>query len=421
MSNEYLKQHDISFAGLSDEKIMSATGMKLITESGKEKLDFNNITTILGYNNKEFINRVKSVLEIGILTPVKGYCDNQTELYKKLNKLTNDDFEKIFLSSSGSEAIEWAVRIARNYTKKDEIIAFSDSLHGRTYLAASLSGIGKRKKDLGIKAPAIMHANYPNCSRCHLNLKKDSCNFACIDEIDTMIENESNGNVAAIIIEPFTGSTGMVFPPDGYLKKLFKWAKSRGIVFILDEIQTAFGKTGNMFMYQKEAINPDMIVIGKGFGNGMHIAGILAKSEVLKNLDGSVLFGGTGSSPLNVEGANAIIDIIESEKLLDHVKNLEMHIKVEFERLLNTYDVIDNYRGSGVAYGIEFVDNKIDRKKNNSLVSSIVNKAKAYGLIIGRSKNVLFFRPPLCVTKNETDIFISTLEKILNSSDVQLI
>ncbi|MBS7527636.1 aminotransferase class III-fold pyridoxal phosphate-dependent enzyme [Fusibacter paucivorans] len=415
MGTDFLREHDIAFTGSFEEEVVSAEGIRLMTCDKRIYANYNEITSMLGQNHKVFVERMVEAMQCGIYTPVKGYESDKVALFQKLLRLTNNDFPKIFLSTSGSEAIEWAVRIARHYTGRNEVIAYSGSLHGRTYMAACLSGIDRRKKGLGVQAPGIIHIPYPTCQRCYLNLDSATCGSACANDIDRQLDYQASELPAAILIEPFTGSTGMVTPPKGYLKKLRTWADRHDVLLIFDEIQTAFGKTGDMFMYQREGVTPDMLVLGKGLGNGFHIAALMTKTHIMDQFNGTVLAGGTGSNPITIAAANAVIDILESEQWLEHVKKIEAYLVPEFERWCHMYDVVDNFRGMGAVYGIEFVTSDGSRKPNAALTDIIVKGAKEKGLLLGRSGNILFFRPPICVTEGEARHFIEVVEGIFAS------
>lgn len=416
MSTDFLKKYDITYNKGISEKVISADGIKIFTEERKIYYNFNEITVSLGYNNKHFINRLKKVLDTGIYSPVKGFNALKEDLYKKLINLTNKEYGKIFLSTSGSESIEWAVRIARNYTNKDTVVAFKESLHGRTYMAATLSGIDRRKKGMGIEAPEIIHAPYPNCSRCFKNLDFNNCSYKCIDNIDEILDLNEKDEVAAVIIEPFTGSTGIVFPPKGYLDLLKKWARKKGAILIFDEIQTAIGKTGKMFGYEDPGVIPDILVLGKGLGNGMHISALMTKEKFMENMNGSIMAGGTGSNPICIEAANAVLDIIEDDNYLEKVSLINEYMISKLEELKSKYEIIDNFRGLGTVFGIEFVYDKKDREPNEFIVKKIVKESLDSGIILGSYKNILFFRPPLCVTIKESEMFIENIERILLKS-----
>lgn len=415
-NSHILKQHDMTFVRESKDRIVRAEGMELYAEDGKVILDFNNITSLLGHSHPVFIERTVEALKNGVTTALEGYEDSHAELLIKLMEETHGDFDKVFLSSSGSEAIDWAVRIARNFTRRDTVITFSNSLHGRTYLSANLSGIDQRKVGFGVQAQGIVEVPYPECDHCPWNLKKESCGFACIDEIDRLLEEREESDPAAVLIEPFIGSTGMLFPPEGYLAALRKWAKDKSAVFIFDEIQTGYGKFGSLFAYQRLDVKPDLMVIGKGMGNGLHIAGLLAKDQILTHLNGRALRGGTGHSALETAGAVAVLDIIRDEKWLDHVLAMEELIVPLMEGLVGRHDRVDNYRGCGVVYGIELVTDTEARGKNETLAEEVVEKAYHQGLRLGRWNNVLFFRPPIIVNAEQVHRYFKVLENLLDES-----
>ena len=253
--------------------VADAKGAGFIDETGKEYVNLNEINRQLGYGNLHFTKTVKDCLESAAPEKTSQY---KNSLYHHIVETTNNDFQKILLTSSGSEAVEWAIRVARKRTGRYDIVSFWNSIHGRTYLASSVSGNPVRKTGYGPLAPGVVFAPYPYCFRCPFDETPEQCNFRCLEFLQRKITQESSQEVAAVIVEPFQGA-GIIFPPDGYLQALRTWTAQNGIELILDEVQSGLGRLGHMYEYQRLGIVPDALLLGKGLGNGLHISAMLLK------------------------------------------------------------------------------------------------------------------------------------------------
>lgn len=410
---DIIKKHDLLYwEGKSEKIFVDGKGATLRDVEGNNYIDMGEICGALGQGNEGFNNDIKNALDT--LTVEKGVTtSHKSLLLKELINSTNNDFDKIFLSSSGSEAAEWAIRIAKNYSNKHEAMCFWGGLHGRTYAAASMSGIATRKVKFGPQATGLVFAPYPNCYRCDFNRDKDSCNYYCLDYLDRKIKAESTQDIACLIVEPFQGTSGMVFPPNGYLKRLYDWAKERDIIFILDEIQSGFGRTGKMFMYQEEGFVPDMLLLGKGLGNGFHIASLLIKEEYISKLNNKALGGGTGGNPICCAAANSVFKHIEKDDLINNSKNVGRYFIESLNKMKDKYDIIGDVRGEGLAIGVEFVANRNTKEPLEGCVMQISEKALENGVIVGGNNNTLYLRPPLSITKEQAEKVLNVLEEII--------
>lgn len=410
MSYDFIKQHDILAPLLADRllKITKSDGAQITTEDGKSFIDLSEICVLLGQKNHNYIEAIKTALDQDI--GKSAYFKNH--LYKYLLETTEGDFTKFFLTSSGGEAAESAVKLACKRTGRKEIVSFWNSVHGRTYLAASLSGLPVRKTGYGPIAPSIVHSPYPYCYRCPFDKTPDKCKFRCLEFLEQKIEAESSQDIAAVLIEPMQG-TGIIMPPDGYLEALREWTSQRGIELILDEIQSALGRLGEMYQYQQIGVTPDMLLLGKGLGNGMHISALLVRNEIpMENI--GVLAGGSGDAPLSCAAACAVFEELCSGSLLTNVNQVGTYLRESLDKLTVKHTSIGDVRGRGAAFGIELVSDRVTKDPNYKLLKRTLTELRQHGFLVGTWQSTIILRPPLSLRMDQAEKFIHCLGTILS-------
>ncbi len=354
-----------------------------------------------------------------LLNPFDFPTPERIKLTKRLVDLFPPHLDKAFFVTTGSEATDAAIRMAKRYSGKFEILSFWGGFHGRTYGPMSVAGSIKTKKGFGPTVPGSIFAPYPYCYRCPFGKTYPDCDMFCLKFLDKVVEVESTGNLGALIIEPYQGAAGFIFPPDGFLKKLESWAKERGLVFILDEVQASYGRTGTMWAFEHENLKPNIVTLGKGIGSGVPIAAVVTESKIVNSLDTGEMSSTLGGNPLSCAGALAVLDIMEKEKLVERAKNLGGYLKERLDDLKKKYEFIGDVRGKGMVYGIEFVKDKNSKEPAPELTKEIVLKCVESGLMVGKVGlygNVLRVAPPLVIEKELIDksveIFDSVLSKI---------
>ena len=278
-----------------------ASGASYFTADGREFVDLNEMRVVLGQENEAFIRALTDALH-SVTAPKNTRFPAKEQLLSLLDEATNGAFAAIHLTSSGSEAVESAVRLAQKLTGRSEILSFWNSIHGRTYLSSSMSGKPQRKAGYGALAPGVVFLPYPDCLSCPMK-RAGGCGFACLEMASQIYETASAQDACAVIVEPYQGS-GVIVPPEGYLKKLQDWVKARGMLFIVDEIQSGMGRTGRLFRYQQEGLEPDLLLTGKALGNGMHIAAVLSRKPLAKE-HLHVFAGGSGDDAVACAAACA--------------------------------------------------------------------------------------------------------------------
>ena len=325
----------------------------------------------------------------------------RAKLAQKLVEITSPNLDKAFILSTGGEATEAAIKVARRYAGKYEIIAFHGAFHGRTYMAMSVGGKQGVKRHFGPMVPGILHAPFCYCYRCIFEQTYPECDMTCLRYLDRMLETESTGSVAALITESYQGGAGSIIPPGNYMQRLKKWCEDRDIVFILDEVQSSFGRTGKMFAYEHWGIQPNLLCLGKGIGSGVPISALVGESRILDPLEPGSMSSTNGGNPLSSRAALTSIQIIEEEKLADRSARLGKMMLVRLDEMKAKYEMVGDVRGMGLAVGVEIVTDKASRKPDAEMTRRITQEAFNRGLImiapIGFYGNVIRIAPPLVI------------------------
>ncbi|MBR3140854.1 MAG: acetylornithine transaminase [Methanobrevibacter sp.] len=357
-------------------------GVKVVDIDGNEYLDmFAGIAVnSLGHNHPKLVKAIQDQAEKLIHISSIYYNEPALTYAKKLIDLT--DFDRIFYSNSGAEANEGAIKLAVKYTGKSEVISTVDSFHGRTLVTLAATG----------------HEEYHEPFKAVLPDGFINVPYNDIDAIKEAITE----NTAAIIVEPIQGEGGINVPDADYLKEIEKICHEKDIVFIVDEVQTGFGRCGTLFAHELFGVKPDIMTMAKGIGGGVPMGGILATEKVASAFvpgDHGTTFGG---GPLVCAAANAVLDVIIGENLLDNVNEVGDYFISELKKL--DKEVIVDVRGKGLMVGVELTKPGAE----------YVDKLRQAGFLINcTAGNVLRFVPPLIITKAEIDKFVKALDEIL--------
>lgn len=378
-----------------------ASGASYFTADGREFVDLNEMRVVLGQENEAFIRALTDALH-SVTAPKNTRFPAKEQLLSLLDEATNGAFAAIHLTSSGSEAVESAVRLAQKLTGRSEILSFWNSIHGRTYLSSSMSGKPQRKAGYGALAPGVVFLPYPDCLSCPMK-RAGGCGFACLEMASRIYETASAQDACAVIVEPYQGS-GVIVPPEGYLKKLQNWAKARGMLFIVDEIQSGMGRTGSLFRYQQEGLEPDMLLTGKALGNGMHIAAVLSRTPLAtEDLHGFA--GGSGDDAVACAAACEVFRQLDSG-LLAHVQSVSRTLQ-EGLTALEANEHVLTCRSCGLAAAIVL--------RNAPTCERVHHALTQRGFLPGRQENVLFLKPPYVVTNEQILAFLAALRQELST------
>ncbi len=330
--------------------------------------------------------------------------------------------DKCFFLSTGSEAIEGALRLMKRYTGKFEILSFDGAFHGRTPGAAAVGGLGGPKKKYGPTIPGAIRAPFPNPYRDPLGFCDDGPEYKkYFDFLDYTIATNSTGSLAGVIVEPYQGAGGFVFPPKGWLKKLRQWATDKGLLFTLDEVQASYGRTGKMWAMEHEDLKPDIVALGKGIGSGVSVSAVCSTTEIFSCLAKGEMSSTYGGNPVSSAAVTAVLEIFEKENLVENSAKMGEYFMRGLERIAAKCPYLGDVRGMGLVMGIEFVKDKTTKEPAPQLIKQIIDKCAANGLLVGSVGlygNVIRVAPPLVVTKEIADESLAILDKVLMSLEL---
>lgn len=337
-------------------------------------------------------------------------------LAQRLVKLMPKHLNRAFSLTTGSETTEAAIRVAKRFTGRNEILSFWGAFHGRTYAAMSVGGKTAGKNRFGTVMPGVLFAPYAYCYRCPLKMTYPGCDMYCIDYIDEVVAAESTGDVAALIVEPYQGAAGFVFPPDGWLKRLEGWAKANDVLFILDEVQASFGRTGKMFAFEWEDLKPHFVCIGKGIGSGATTAALVGEGRIFDALSPGELGSTHGGNPLCSAAGCAVLDIFEEEHLERNALKVGKYMMGRFRKMERTRKHLGQARGRGLVMGLELVRDRKTKEPAPDLTMEAIYRCAARGLLIGRvgiHGNVIRVAPPLVIRPSDAEKSCDVMEKVL--------
>lgn len=372
-------------ASSADRECVSAKGASVTDDSGNTYLSLNDISCVLGYQHPRFTREVSQLMQTKLLGHF-GQCSGEKEkLIANFMEVTHGDFDKLLVTSCGGEAVDWAIKTARRATGRDGIISFRNALHGRSFAGTWLSDIPTRKDGFGTGLENVSFWDYPDDGR---------------PSEPTAGQYE---DIAAVLIEPYQ-ALGMSCPSSEYWQWLRRFTKERGILLIFDEIQTGFGKTGTFFAYEQLGIVPDILLAGKGMSNGFGLGALLLSQEAARKLNPWELAGGSADNELMCSIVNLVFDIFREEGILEHVQQMHMHLTRELVAIRNALNLPGRICGKGLFLSMELPE---------GMAEQVVAEAKNQGILLGRSRTRILFRPPLVLTASEIARTTTTLRGIL--------
>ncbi|MEK7692544.1 MAG: aspartate aminotransferase family protein, partial [Bdellovibrionota bacterium] len=326
------------------------------------------------------------------------------ELAAKVTSLTPPGMTRAYFTNSGSEANEMAILIARQYTKKYEIIALKHAYHGGTIGTMSLLGQHTWKWG-GPGLTGISHAAQPNCYRCPFGAKPESCALECAQDVEDTIKTTTSGEIAAMIVEPIQGVGGFITPPKEYFPKIHAIVKKYGGLYISDEVQGGVGRTGkHWFGVLHNGITPDIITMAKSLGNGASIGGIVTRDEYADSMKGKIQFNTYACNPWATLQAAETLKILEEENVLQKNADLGELLLSGLREIMATSAIVGDVRGRGLLIGVELVKDKKSKAYAPEETVEVMEEARERGLLIGKGGlggNVIRIAPPMCITTED--------------------
>jgi 4-aminobutyrate aminotransferase len=386
---------------------------------GNEYLDFFGgiLTVSVGHCNDKVDGKVREQLGKVQHVSTVFLTEPQAALAKKIASITPGNLKKSFFTNSGTEANETAIMLARCYTGSSDIIALRHSYHGRSSMALAVTGTGTWKVGPQTQ-PGVVFAHNAYCYRCPFGLKYPECGVKCAQDVEELIRTTTPGRVAGMIAEPIQGVGGFITPPKEYFQIVAEIVRKYGGIFISDEVQTAWGRTGNKwFGIEQWGVTPDVMTSAKGLGNGMPIGVTIARPEVAEAMKG-VHISTFGGNPITNTAAKAVIDLIEEENLAANAAETGGYLRHRLEELQQRHPLIGDVRGMGLMQGLELVEDRTSKAPATQHALRLMEAAREKRILIGRgglSGNVIRISPPMNIRKPDVDEFIGRLDSALGS------
>lgn len=420
---EHTEKNNI--ADLLNERHQSISSAQSISYNEPIAMDLSAFQYMYDSHGKTYLDCVNNIMHLGHCHPVvveaaqqqlSTMNTNTRYLYQSLNEYGKrllaklpKNLEKIFFVNSGSAATDLAIRLAKTYTNKKDIIVIDQGYHGNTEIGIDVSSYkfdnkgGKGAKDF------IHKLSMPDTYRQDITLE------SYVDEVDLIL---GSSQVACFIAESILSCGGQLMLPHGFLKAIYSKVRSSEGVCIADEVQVGFGRVGRHFWgFQLQDVEPDIVIMGKPIGNGHPMAAVACTNEIAESFDnGMEFFSSFGGNPVSCEVGLAVLDTIENEDLQSHAKEMGDYILSQWQELKNAYECIGDVRGVGFFLGIEFVTSRITKEPDEQMASKIVNMMKDRGILLstdGPYHNVIKFKPPMVFNRKNADRVYEELNSIL--------
>jgi len=382
---------------------------------GKKYLDFfGGIVTVgVGHCNPKVTSKITAQVDRLQHTSTLYPNEHIVALAEKLAQITPGKLQKSFFTNSGTEANEAAILLARMTSPNYDIIALRHAYAGGSALAKAVTAHANYRR-AGIISVGISHAINPYCYRCPLGLKYPDCGVACANDVENLIQTATGGTIAAFIAEPIQGVGGFITPPPEYFKIVFRIVKKYGGVFISDEVQTGFGRTGKKwFGIEQWEVTPDMITCAKSMGNGVPIGATITTAELADRYQGATIstFGG---NPVTSVAARAVIEVIEEENLRENCHVVGGYFRSRLEELQEKHPLIGDVRGMGMMQALELVKDRETKEPAPEATNQILERTRENGLLVGKGGlygNVLRMAPPMNIGKSDVDEAVRLLDK----------
>ena len=438
--NKYSKQFNLDhtiFAwsnqkGLDPIHVEKAKGVYLYDDKGKKYIDFSSqlMNVNVGHGRQEVTEAVKKQMEKLSYVSPPFTTDSRGILGKKIADITPENLNKTFFTLGGAESNENAIILARLHTNKHKIITHYRSYHGATIGAVSAGGDPRKNEIDNQQVPNCIHVENPYYYRCPwYSSSFEECGERAIKNLENSINYEGSKNIAAIMMEGESGSSGCIKYPPNYLKKVSKLCKKYNILLIIDEVMSGFCRTGKWFGFNHHDIKPDIVTIAKGITSGyIPLGGVIVSNEIIDTFNNKFLPLGLTYSAHSVAcaAANSVLDICDKENLNENATNIGLYTDQLMKKLINKHPSIGDWRNTGMLGCIELVKNRKTKEplapfnasaSEMKQMNQVTSKLRELGMFTYCKWNFIFVAPPLIATKEEIDEGIDIISKALSIAD----
>jgi 4-aminobutyrate aminotransferase-like enzyme len=403
----------------ADEVLVEGRGCTIRDADGKEMLDLaaGMFCSVLGHNHPKFIERVTRQAAQLLHAGTQFLSPAVMEASYKLAGVTPGALQKSIFLSTGTEANEFAFRLAKAYTGRTGIMGLSRGYYGTSVATKSISGLASHhlKDSLPTVPESVRLPITPQCVGCFTDQQRGACELSCLGSVESWIGDWSN--IAAVIVEPVLSAGGMLFPPAGYLRRLREIAHQNGALFIVDEAQTGFGRTGKWFAIEHHDAQPDILTLSKSVGNGFPVAAVITTPEIADDVVAKGLWNLSShqSDPVPAAAVSAVIDIVQEENLLDRARESGDYFVARLRDLASRQPMIANVRGQGLMIGFDLLAG--DAEKSPAIVNAFMFGCRRRGVHLTYGFGGVNFRiiPPLVISRSEIDFAIEVMEQSLQA------
>jgi taurine---2-oxoglutarate transaminase len=418
--------------GINPIAVKRAERVYLYDHDGKRYIDFSSglMNVNIGHGNQRVADAVmKQMQEVSYVTPA---CATQVrgELGKKLAEIAPEGLNKTLFTTGGAETIENAIKLARLYTGRHKIIARYRAFHGASYGSMTAGGDPRKLAADAQQMPNVIHVEDPYCYRCPWSQPgPDACQRQCVSHIERVIEFEGPENIAAILMEGESGTSGCIKYPPGYLKLVRALCDKHGILLIADEVMSGFGRTGKWFSVDHENVIPDMIVTAKGITSGyLPLGALIVHDNIAKYFDDKVLWLGLTYSahPVCCAAALEVLQIYEDDRMIENAVSMGMYIEKRVEQLRSIHPSIGDFRNSGLLGCIELVKNRLTKEpmapynakaSEMTIMNEVAASLRMQGMYTFVRWNYIFIAPPLCINEQQVDEGLNIISNALKIAD----
>ena len=425
LSQELRKREDAHLApGLQNFALLAGIAVREAHGSAITDVDGNTLIDIiggigvnaLGHSHPEYVKAIQAQVEnasIGSFT-----SEGRVKLFEQLAEHSlSPSLHRAQLYSSGAEAVESALRLAKSYTQKYEFVSFSGGFHGKTMGVLSLMG-SDFKNGFGPMVPGSHIAPYADCYRCPLKLKYVSCGLACVEATRHQIKQNSSGKIAAFLIEPMQGTAGNVIPPKEFLPAVKEVAREFDALLIVDEMITGFGRTGKYWGSEHSGVEPDIVTLGKQFGGGFPISGVLSRDEIVRSKPWSNPSGSSssyGGNPLAAAAASACLKIIDEEELVENARRVGEYFLKKMEDWADRYPFVGDVRGAGLFIGMDLVRDKATKEPvSDAVCRRIFEECLQRGLLAMTYTHRVRIQPAMTIDEGTVDSATAMLAEVFD-------
>ena len=403
--------------------LVEGNGAKVKDTDGKEYIDcWSGISVVnAGHCNPQVVEAAtKQAKQLIHVCSYVYHAIPPAQLAAKLAEIVPGNLQKSFFGNSGAEAVECAVKVGKKFTKKHEVIALMCSFHGRTYGTLSLTGqAGRKHYSMGPYLSGVAFAPPPYCYRCFFGLEYPDCDHQCAKMIEDIILYSTSNNVAEFIAEPILGEGGIIVPPDDYFKEVKKILDKYGILFIDDEVQTGFARTGKMFGIEHFKVDPDIVTMAKGIADGFPLGACTAREDIGNAFEAGDHLSTFGGNPVSCAAALANIEYMTKENLPQKAAQKGRYMMKRLDEMKEDHSMIGEVRGKGLLIGVELVKDRKSRTPAAEETVRVRDQCREKGVLVGHGGvkgNVIRIQPPLVIDKQEMDKVLQTIEEALKKT-----